>query len=95
MGFLAYKLITSVSPFLTVWIVFHQADGAGNPVMDMGHVVMALNKLDAADEERIVLTSRDGKSMMVVSFADVARCLESAYHELCAGSVLPEASQPY
>lgn len=63
--------------------------------MDMGHVVMALNKLDAADEEKIVLTSRDGKSMMVVSFADVARCLESAYHELCAGSVPPQASQPY
>ena len=54
--------------------------------MDLGHVVTALNKLDAADEEKIVLASRDGKSMMVVSYADVARCLESAYHELCAGS---------
>lgn len=75
--------------------VFHQADGAGNPVMDMGHVIMALNKLDAADEEKIVLTSRDGKSMMVVSYADVARCLDSAYHELCAGSVLPQLGQPY
>jgi len=67
--------------------VFHQADGAGNPVMDLGHVVTSLNKLDAADEEKIVLSSRDGKSLMVVSYADVARCLDSAYHELCAGSV--------
>ena len=75
--------------------VFHQADGAGNPVMDMGHVIMALNKLDAADEEKIVLTSRDGKSVMVVSYADVARCLDSAYHELCAGSVVPQLGQPY
>ena len=75
--------------------VFHQADGAGNPVMDMGHVIMALNKLDAADEEKIVLTSRDGKSMMVVSYADVARCLDSAYHELCAGSVVPQLAPPY
>lgn len=66
--------------------VFHQADGAGNPVMDLGHVVTALNKLDAADEEKIVLSSRDGKSLMVVSYADVARCLESVYHELCSGS---------
>jgi PAB-dependent poly(A)-specific ribonuclease subunit 3 len=75
--------------------VFHQADGAGNPVMDMGHVIMALNKLDASDEENIVLTSRDGKSMMVVSFADVARCLESAYHELCSGAARPQAPVPY
>jgi len=41
--------------------VFHQADGAGNPVLDLGHVVTALNKLDAADEEQIALASRDGK----------------------------------
>jgi len=73
--------------------VFHQADGAGNPVMDLGHVVTALNKVDAADEEKIVLSSRDGKSMMVVSFADVARCLDSAYQDLCSGSVPPPALQ--
>ena len=67
--------------------VFHQADGAGNPVMDLGHVTEALNKLDTQDEEKIVLSSRDGKSLMVVSYADVARCLDSAYNELCQGSV--------
>lgn len=55
--------------------------------MDLGHVITALNKLDAAEEEKIVLASRDGKSLMVVTYADVARCLESAYHELCAGTV--------
>ena len=71
--------------------VFHQADGAGNPVMDLGHVISALNKLDTADEEKIVLASRDGKSLMVVSYADIARCLDSAYNELCAGSVQPSA----
>jgi PAB-dependent poly(A)-specific ribonuclease subunit 3 len=73
--------------------VFHQADGAGNPVMNLGHVMSALNKLDAADEERIVLSSRDGKSLLVVSYADVARCLENAYGELCSGSVPPSALQ--
>ena len=67
--------------------VFHQADGAGNPIMDLGHVITALNKLDAAEDEQIVLSSRDGKSLMVVTYADVALCLDSAYHELCAGSV--------
>lgn len=75
--------------------VFHQADGAGNPVMDLGHVVTALNKVDTADEEKIVLSSRDGKSMMVVSYADVARSLESAYHELVSGSVPPPSVQQH
>jgi len=68
-------------------IVFHQADIGGRPVMDLGHVVSALNKLDAADEEMIVLVSRDGKNVMVVSFADVAWCLEKTYQELCSRSV--------
>ena len=55
--------------------------------MDLGHVITCLNKLDASEEEKIVLSSRDGKSLMVVTYADVARCLEAAYHELCRGSV--------
>lgn len=55
--------------------------------MDLGHIVTALNKLDAADEEQVVLSSRDGKSLMVVSYADVARCLEGAFHELCSSSI--------
>ena len=67
--------------------VFHQADIAGRPIMDLGHVVSSLNKLDAADEEKIVLSSRDGKNVLVVSFADVAWCLEKAYQELCSNSV--------
>ena len=64
--------------------VFHQADEAGNPVLDVGHVVSSLNKLDAGDSEKVVLASRDGQALLVVSFADVARCLESAYDELLA-----------
>jgi len=63
--------------------VFHQADSDGNPVLDLGHVISCLNKLDAADPEKIVLTSRDGASLLVVSYADVARCLEESYEELC------------
>lgn len=61
--------------------------------MDLGHVVAALNKLDAADEEKIVLSSRDGKTIIVVSYRDVAHCLENAYGELCNGSVLPTSVQ--
>lgn len=67
--------------------VFHQCDENGNPVMDVGHVIASLNKLDAADEEKIVLTSRDGENVLVVSFADVAWCLEKSYQELISRSV--------
>ena len=67
--------------------VFHQADASGRPVMDLGHVVACLNKLDAGDEEKIVLASRDGKSNIVVSYTDVARYLENAFAELCNNSV--------
>jgi PAB-dependent poly(A)-specific ribonuclease subunit 3 len=74
--------------------VFHQAVGDGYPVMDLGHVITALNKLDAADEEKIVLASRDGKTLMVVSYSDVSRCLESAFQELCSNAV-PLSSLPY
>jgi PAB-dependent poly(A)-specific ribonuclease subunit 3 len=55
--------------------------------MDLGHVISSLNKLDAADEEKIVLASRDGKNVLIVSFADVALCLEKAYQELVSNSV--------
>jgi PAB-dependent poly(A)-specific ribonuclease subunit 3 len=71
--------------------VFHQADGGGYPVMDLGHVISALNKLDGADEEKIVLSSRDGKSLMVASYAEIARCLENAFQELCVGAVSHDA----
>jgi hypothetical protein len=67
--------------------VFHQADESGRPIMDLGHVISTLNKLDAAEEEQIVLTSRDGKTIMVVKYADIARYLENAYAELCNNSV--------
>ena len=47
-------------------------------------MVSCLNKLDAGiEDEQIVLTSRDGKTLMVVSYGDVARSLEKAYGELC------------
>jgi PAB-dependent poly(A)-specific ribonuclease subunit 3 len=68
--------------------VFHQADGSGRPVIDLGHVITCLNKLDAADEEKIVLTSRDGKSMFVVSYTEVARCLDNAFNECCGANVM-------
>jgi PAB-dependent poly(A)-specific ribonuclease subunit 3 len=62
--------------------VYHQTTGEGYPVMDAGHVMSSLNKLDVGDAEKILLSSRDQKDLLVVSFADVRRCLESAVEEL-------------
>ena len=62
--------------------VFHQVDEDGSPIMDWGHVVECLNKLDAGLPERILLMSHDESSMIVVSYADVKRCAESCYSEL-------------
>ena len=36
-------------------------------------MLTALNKLDAGDSEEILLSSRDGKDLLVVSYADVQR----------------------
>ena len=70
--------------------VFHQADEDGNPIMDLGHAVTAINKLDACvDDEQITLASRDNKPLMVVSYGDIARALERAYGELWNGAVYP------
>src|SRR5690606_33905751 len=38
--------------------VFHQVDAAGQPVVDLGHIISCLNKLDAGTDERVCLTSR-------------------------------------
>ena len=79
--------------FLFPLEVFHQADEAGNPVMDLGHIITAINKLDAAvEDEQIVLASRDGKTLMVVSYGDVARSLEKAFGELCNGAAMPQSA---
>lgn len=53
--------------------LFHQVDSKGVPQIDVGHVVSSLNKLDCGDTEKILLSSRDGKDMLVVSFQDIRR----------------------
>jgi PAB-dependent poly(A)-specific ribonuclease subunit 3 len=53
--------------------LFHQADADGAPQLDMGHVISALNKLDTGDPEQILLSSRNGKDLLVASFSDVRR----------------------
>ncbi|ETV69055.1 hypothetical protein, variant 1 [Aphanomyces astaci] len=62
--------------------VFHQVDELNRPVVDFGHVVDCLNKLDSAAPEKILLSSRDGQSVLVVSYAEVHRCVQQTFTEL-------------
>ena len=61
---------------------FHQTSEDGAPVIDWGHVVEVLNKLDGGVPEKMLLLSRDETSMLVVSYADVKRCIEGAFNDL-------------
>jgi PAB-dependent poly(A)-specific ribonuclease subunit 3 len=62
--------------------VFHQVDANGQPVLDFGHMVRCLNKLDAGSEERICLTSRDEQTSFVVSYKEIKKQVASAFGEL-------------
>lgn len=62
--------------------VFHQVNADGRPVVDLGHVLACLNKLDAGIDEKIMLTSRDEQNVFVVSYKELKRGIESAFQDL-------------
>lgn len=62
--------------------VFHQVVEDGYPWLDMGHVVSSLIKFDTGSPEKICLISRDEQHVLVVSFAELKKCFESAFREL-------------
>ncbi|KAK5166692.1 PAB-dependent poly(A)-specific ribonuclease subunit 3 [Saxophila tyrrhenica] len=66
--------------------VFHQVDHEGRPVLDLGHVVACLNKLDAGVDERLRLVSRDEQSVFVVTYREVKRGFEGAWGEISKAS---------
>ncbi|GAD98252.1 PAB-dependent poly(A)-specific ribonuclease subunit PAN3 [Paecilomyces variotii No. 5] len=62
--------------------VFHQVDAQNNPVVDLGHVLTCLNKLDAGTDEKITLISRDEQSCFIVSYKDLKKAIESSFQAL-------------
>ena len=65
--------------------VFHQVDAQNNPVVDLGHVLTCLNKLDAGTDEKVTLISRDEQSCFIVSYRELKKGVESAFQELTKG----------
>lgn len=66
--------------------VFHQVDHDGRPVLDLGHIITCLNKLDAGIDEMIQLVSRDEQNIFVVSYKEVKRGFEGAWAEISKAS---------
>ncbi|ODA78926.1 hypothetical protein RJ55_04516 [Drechmeria coniospora] len=62
--------------------VFHQVDGNGNPVLDVGHMLRCLSRLDAGTDERVCLTSRDEQTSFLVSYKELKKQLGNAFGEL-------------
>lgn len=66
--------------------VFHQVDHDGRPVLDLGHMITCLNKLDAGIDERIQLVSREEQNIFIVSYRELKRGVEAAWGELSRGN---------
>ena len=62
--------------------VFHQNSDDGTPIVDFGHVVDSLNKLDAGTQEKILLMSRDQSNMLIANFGDLKKSVKDAFFDL-------------
>lgn len=50
-------------------------------------------QLDAGSPEKVCLMSRDQQTVLLVSYADLKQCFESAYNELIQASQISEQQQ--
>ncbi|KAG1451275.1 hypothetical protein G6F56_008127 [Rhizopus delemar] len=62
--------------------LFHQVNEVGVPVVDMGHVISCLNKLDAGVDEKILLTSRDDQTSIIMSYKEIKASINSAFNDI-------------
>ena len=62
--------------------VFHQVDNQGRPVLNMGHIIACMNKLDVGIDEKIQLTTRDNKNIIIVTYREMKQLIEGAWSDL-------------
>ena len=62
--------------------LFFQADEFGRPTTDLSHVVDALAKVDVGSAESLMLSDREGGAVLVVSFMEIRRCIDSSFKQL-------------
>jgi PAB-dependent poly(A)-specific ribonuclease subunit 3 len=62
--------------------LFHQVTEEGRPVIDVAHIVDSLNRLDKGTQDKILLSSRDGSSILVASYASLRKAVNTSFEEL-------------
>lgn len=71
--------------------VFHQVNTEGRPVVNMGHILECMNKLDAGSAQQIKLVSRDEQDCFIVSYKELKKQVEAAFQDL----IKPESAKRY
>lgn len=62
--------------------VFHRVDANRAPLLDVAHVVECLARLDVGSPEQVLLASRDNSSLLVATYEELRRCLNSSINDL-------------
>lgn len=55
--------------------MFNQSDNMGQPIINYGHVVACLMKVDASDTENLLLVSHDERTILVTSYLEIHEAL--------------------
>lgn len=66
--------------------LYHQSNH-GKPSLDLAHVLINLNKLDAGIEERILLVAPDEQTCLIVSYKEIKDLVEKSFRELTSSSM--------
>lgn len=62
--------------------LFGEIDKDGNVVIDYGFIIDVLYKVDNECNEKIALSSVDGKSLLIVSYSDIKHAMEECMFEM-------------
>ncbi|KAL9652047.1 hypothetical protein ABK040_000388 [Willaertia magna] len=62
--------------------LFVQISDTNQVILDLGHVVETLNKLDAGTNEKVLLMSRDEQSLIVITFKDLKNIVKTQFSSL-------------
>ena len=65
--------------------LFHKVDERGIPWLDLPHIILSLNKLDAGSLEQLMLTSPHEQSVIICTFKDIKNNFEKYFEEISIG----------
>lgn len=62
--------------------LFQQTTADGRPILDVGHVITALNELDVGSKQRIILASPESSSLYVSTYSALNSALKESYADI-------------